>query len=178
MWHEARRPGWLISTDPSLIDLDVVHGFLSAAYWCKGIPRETVKRGIENSIAFGVYAIGEAERADTQASGCRAAHGPEACPTEVRATVGFARVITDRATYAYLADVFVLEDRRGRGLSTWLMETVLAHPDLQGLRRFCLLTRDAHGLYAKYGFRPMADPSRYMEWWDPEVYTRGLSRPA
>ncbi len=156
MHTEARRGEFLISTDPGLIDLEAVHAFLSAAYWCKGIPRDTLARGIKGSIAFGVY--------DT---------GPE--PHAAAKQVGFARVLTDRATFAYLADVFIVEGYRGRGLSAWLIEVILAHPDLQGLRRFCLLTRDAHGLYARFGFKPMADPGRYMER-DPEVYSRAAAR--
>jgi GNAT superfamily N-acetyltransferase len=118
-----------VSTDPSRIDLAAVHGYLSASYWAKGIPPETVRRSIQNSLCFGVY------RANQQ--------------------IGFARVITDRATYAYLADVFVLEAYRGRGLSKWLMECVFAHPELQGLRRWSLATRNAHGLYRKFGFQDL-----------------------
>ncbi|HYE03575.1 MAG TPA: GNAT family N-acetyltransferase, partial [Phycisphaerales bacterium] len=128
------------------LDLEAVHAYLSRSYWAAGVPIEVVRRAAAHSLCFGVY------HADGQ--------------------VGFARVITDRATFAYLSDVFVLEAYRGRGLSKWLVETILAHPDLRGLRRFCLLTRDAHGLYARYGFRPLADPRRYMERWDPDVYKR------
>jgi GNAT superfamily N-acetyltransferase len=148
--YQAQRDGFLISTDSALIDLDIVHGELTRLYWSVGIPRETVSRGIRNSLTFGLY--------DRNA--------------RPRTQVGFARVITDKATFAYLSDVFVIEPYRGRGLSKWLVEVILAHPELQGLRRFCLLTRDAHGLYEKYGFKPMPDPSRYMELWDPEVYAR------
>ena len=138
-----------ISTDPARIDLSVVHGFLSQSYWSPGVPVEVVRRGIENSICFGIY------RGIQQ--------------------IGFARVITDRATFAYLADVFVLESDRGLGLSKWLMECITAHPDLQGLRRWMLATRDAHELYAKYGFTPLAKPDRIMEKHDPEVYSRNQS---
>jgi GNAT superfamily N-acetyltransferase len=157
MHVEARRDGFLISTDPSRIDLDLVHAFLRDIYWCAGIPRDTVWKGIENSITFGVYEDDARAAATTQKRAMQ---------------FGFARVVTDRATFAYLTDVFILDNYRGRGLSAWLMEIILEHPDLQGLRRFCLLTRDAHGLYAKFGFKPLPDPSRYMELWDPEVYTR------
>lgn len=150
MIHQARRDEFLISTDTALMDIDFIHQELAGVYWSTGIPRETVRRGIENSIAFGVY--------DTATGSPR--------------QVGFARVISDRATFAYLSDVFVVGAYRGRGLGRWLVEVILAHPDLQGLRRFCLLTRDAHGLYSKFGFKPMPDASRYMELWDPEVYTR------
>jgi N-acetylglutamate synthase-like GNAT family acetyltransferase len=127
----------VISTDRSRVDLDVVHGFLTEeAYWSRGVSRETVSRSIENSICFGLYQGGE--------------------------QAGFARVITDRTTAAYLVDVFVLSGHRSRGLGKWLVETVLAHPDLQGLRRFFLGTADAHSLYERYGFRPI-DPRLMME---------------
>jgi GNAT superfamily N-acetyltransferase len=134
---EWRRNECLISTDAQGLDLDVIHRFLSEeSYWAPGVTREVVARSIENSICFGLYG----------ASG----------------QVGFARVITDRAAFAYLADVFVLPEHRGRGLGKWLVETVLSHPDLQNLRRFFLGTADAHSLYERYGFRPI-DPSRMME---------------
>ena len=139
------RGGFRISTDPARLDLGVIHGFLSGSYWARGIPREVVERSIRGSLCFGVYEEG----------------GPQ---------VGFARVITDRATFAYLADVFVLESHRGRGLSKWLLERILAHPDLQGLRRFLLGTKDAHGLYARFGFAPPKDPSLWMEVFRPDVY--------
>jgi N-acetylglutamate synthase-like GNAT family acetyltransferase len=135
-----------ISTDPARIDLSTVYVFLTASYWARGIPRETVERAIENSLAFGIY------------------HGAR--------QVGFARVITDRATFAYLADVFVLPDCRGRGLSKWMMECIMAHPDLQGLRRWMLATQDAHELYRKYGFVPLKAPQRWMEIHRPDVYTK------
>lgn len=126
-----------ITTDPSRIDVAAVHGFLTDSYWAKGIPRETVENSIRNSLCFGVY------------------HGKQ--------QAGFARVITDRATYAYLADVFIMPEYRGRGFSNWLMECIVAHPDLQRLRRWTLATRDAHRLYEKFGFRPLAAPDRWME---------------
>jgi GNAT superfamily N-acetyltransferase len=136
--REWIRGHYRVSTDPRRLDLDVIHGFLTArSYWAEGIPRDVVERSIRNSLCFGVY------DEDRQ--------------------VGFARVVTDRATYAYLADVFVLEAYRGRGLSKWLLECVFAHPDLQGLRRWQLSTRDAHGLYARYGFAPLSDPDRLLE---------------
>lgn len=134
-----------IDTDKTRLDLDVVHGFLATSYWAKGIPRETVERSIEGSLCFGVY--------------------------EGRRQVGFARVITDAATFAYLADVFILETHRGRGLSRRLMDAIVAHPSLQGLRRWLLATRDAHGLYARYGFKPLAAPDRMMELHNPGAYT-------
>jgi ribosomal protein S18 acetylase RimI-like enzyme len=138
--------GFVVSDDPARIDLDVVHGYLSRSYWSEGIPRATVERAVRNSLVFGLYA------GDRQ--------------------VGFARVITDRTTFAYLCDVFVLEEVQGRGLGKWLMEAVSTHPDLQGLRRFMLATRDAHGLYERYGFRPLKSPERFMERHDPDVYRR------
>jgi GNAT superfamily N-acetyltransferase len=139
------RDGFSISTDPARLDLDLVHATLAESYWAKGIPRETVERSVRGSLPFGIYEEGGAQ-------------------------VGFARVITDRATFAYLADVFIIEAYRGRGLAKWLLETILAHPDLQGLRRFCLGTRDAHGLYARYGFAAQEDPSRWMEVLRPDIY--------
>jgi GNAT superfamily N-acetyltransferase len=145
---EWRRGDYVITTDPARVDLAVVHGFLTACYWAKGIPLETVRRSVEHSLNFSLY---DGER-----------------------QVGFARVITDYATFAYLGDVFVLESHRGRGLSRWLMEVIVAHPELQGFRRWVLLTRDAHRLYERVGFKPIAAPERYMELWTPDVYrTRG-----
>jgi GNAT superfamily N-acetyltransferase len=142
---EYRRGEFLISTDPERLNLHVVHGFLTSCYWAKGIPREVVARSIENSLCFGIY----------EDSG---------------AQVGFARVVSDFATVAYLGDVFVLESHRGRGLSKWLMECVVQHPALQNLRRWILLTRDAHGLYSQFGFTPVKSPERYMELHRPNVY--------
>ena len=146
---EVRRDEYTISTDPARLDLSVVHGYLARSYWAAGIPADVVRRSIEGSLCFGVY------------------HGA--------AQVGFARVVTDRATFGYLADVFVLEPHRGRGLSKWLVEVILAHPELAGLRRLLLATRDAHGLYAQFGFQPLAEPARWMEIRRPDVYAR---RPA
>ena len=144
---EWRRGEYVVTTDPARVDLAVVHGFLANAYWAKDIPLEVVRRSIEHSLNFSLH------------------HGAT--------QVGFARVITDYATFAYLGDVFMLASHRGRGLSKWLMEVVLAHPDLQGFRRWVLLTRDAHGLYRQFGFTPIAAPERYMERWAPEAYRRG-----
>ena len=145
--HEWVRGDFMISTDRRRLDLDVVHDYLASSYWASGMPRAVLERGIENSLTFGVY--------------------------RGREQVGFARVITDLATYAYLSDVFVLQAHRGRGLSKWLMECILAHPDLQGLRRFALFTRDAQGLYERYGFAPARSPSTYLERWTPNVYAVG-----
>jgi GNAT superfamily N-acetyltransferase len=143
---ERTRGTFRVSDDPALLDLDVVHGFLRESYWATGIPREVVERSVRGSLCFGVY--------------------------EASSQIGFARCVTDRATYAYVADVFVLPSHRGRGLSKWLMECILSHPDLQGLRRWGLVTADAHGLYAQFGFGPPARPERHMEKLDPEVYAR------
>jgi GNAT superfamily N-acetyltransferase len=126
-----------ISTDPNRLDLDVIHGFLAHSYWSPGIARTMVARGILNSLCFGVY----------HPSG----------------QVGFARVVTDRSTFALLADVFMLEAHRGKGLAKDLMRCVLGHEDLQGLRRFLLLTSDAHGLYRQFGFEEIGNAWRFME---------------
>jgi N-acetylglutamate synthase-like GNAT family acetyltransferase len=145
--------GFVICDDPARLDLDVIHGFLSQSYWAQAIPRETVSRSIAGSLPFGVYA---------KAGG----------------QVGFARVVTDCATFAYLADVFVCDPYRGRGISKWLMQVISAHPKLQGLRRWMLVTRDAQGLYAGCGFTALAKPERVMERVDPEIYMRARDREA
>lgn len=146
MANQWERDGFAVSTDPARLDLDAIHGFLRECYWAKDIPREVMERSIRGAIPFGVY--------------------------EDEALVGFARVVSDRATVAYVGDVFILEPWRGRGLSKFLMECVLAHPDLQGLRRWFLLTRDAHGLYGQFGFTPLRVPERWMERWSPDLYQR------
>ena len=136
-----------ISTDKNRLDIDSIHEFLSTkAYWCLDIPRTTVERAIENSLCFGLY------HRDKQ--------------------VGFARVISDYATIAYLGDVYVLQEYRGQGLSKWLMEVIMAHSDLQGLRRWILLTGDAHELYRKFGWTDIADPSKWMELHNKKVYSK------
>lgn len=132
-----RRGDLEIDTDRGRLDLDVVHGFLATSYWATGITRELVARSIAGSMPFGVYAPGGRQ-------------------------VGFARAITDAATYAYVADVFVLDDWQGRGIGTWLIRAMLTHPDLQGLRRWSLVTRDAHEVYRRAGFELVA-PERWME---------------
>jgi len=141
---EARRGEFLLSTDRDRLDLNVIHGFLTACYWAKGIPREVVARSIENSLCCGVYK-------QTQ-------------------QVGFARVVSDFATYAYIGDVFVLEAFRGQGLGKWMMEAIMTHPQLQGLRRWSLVTRDAHSLYQQLSFTPLKKPENYMELHNPSVY--------
>jgi GNAT superfamily N-acetyltransferase len=137
-----------ISTDREALDVALIHQFLSQrSTWALGIPLATVERSIANSLCFGAYLDGR--------------------------QVGFARVTTDYATFAYLADVFVLEAERGKGVSKALVAAVLAHADLQGLRRFMLATSDAHALYARYGFTPPARPASLMERYFPDIYARG-----
>jgi GNAT superfamily N-acetyltransferase len=127
-----------ISNDPRRLDVDVIHHFLAKeSYWSPGIARTIVERAIDNSLCFGVY------------------HRTE--------QVGFARVVTDKSTFALLADLFILEAQRGKGLSKWLMRCIVDHEDLQGLRRLLLLTSDAHGLYRQFGFKELGNPSRFME---------------
>ena len=142
---EHRRGEFTVSTDPSRLDLDAIHNFLTNCYWAKGVPRDVVARSIEHALCFGVY-------------------------DDTGAQVGFARVISDFATIAYVGDVFVLDTHRGRGLGKWLMECIMQHPALQGLRRWILTTRDAHRLYSQVGFTPVKFPERYMELHDPHVY--------
>ena len=148
MAEEWVRGEYVVSDDRARVDVDVVHAFLRTSYWASPyLPRDVVERGIENSLNFGVY------------------RGTE--------QVGGARVITDYATFAYVADVFVLEEHRGKGLGVWLMECVAAHPRLQDLRRWLLGTRDAHTLYEKTGWTRIGpDDERWMERADPGVYER------
>jgi GNAT superfamily N-acetyltransferase len=143
---EWSRPPYRITDRPEELDLDRIHEFLRGSYWARGVPRETVERSVRHSLNLGLF------QDDRQ--------------------VGFARVVSDRATFAYLADVFVLEEARGQGLGRWLVETALAHPDLQGLRRWLLATRDAHALYRKVGFTSLADPTILMTIHDPDIYLR------
>ena len=137
-------PEYELTSDRSRFDVEAIHAFLSSVYWSPGIPRQIVQRAIDNSICFGVLLEGQ--------------------------QVAFARVITDKATFAYLADVYVLEEHRGKGLTRRMMESISAHPELQGLRRMMLATRDAHGLYAKFGFKPLSAPERMMEVHVPNAY--------
>jgi len=147
---ESVRGEYTVSTDRSRIDLRAVHAFLSQSYWSPGVPEAVVRRAIAGAICFGIY------------------HGSE--------QVGFARVITDQATYAYLSDVYVLESHRGRGLAKWMMSVIMAHPALQGLRRFSLSTRDAHALYKQFGFEIVANPDRQMEIMRRDIYLRSAPR--
>jgi len=141
MYMDTTRSPYLISTDPAKLDVDVIYGYLSRSYWANQRSREVIAKSLQHSLCFGVY--------------------------ENETQVGMARVITDYATYAYLCDVFILEAHQGHGLGKWLMATVMAHPDLQTIRRWTLATRDAHGLYAQFGFTPTIAPDRWMERFDP-----------
>jgi GNAT superfamily N-acetyltransferase len=143
---DFKKNGFTITTEKEKLDIDLIHSFLNRTYWAEGISKETIRRSIEGSLCFGVY--------------------------ENDKQVGFARMITDRATFAYLADVFIIEEYRGRGLSKWLMEVIMSHPDLQRLRRMILATKDAHGLYEKFGFTPLINVERWMHILDPDVYKR------
>jgi len=142
--YERSKGSLVISTDRGRLDMELVHRVLGATYWAAGIPRDVVERSIEGSIAFGLYDAAE--------------------------QIGFARVISDLATYAYLSDVFIVEQRRGERLGDWLVESILQHPQLQNLRRFALFTRDAASLYRRHGFNAPTGPSGYMEILDRDVY--------
>ena len=141
MAQQWERGEYTISTDKSRLDIELIHGYLNGSYWAAGRSIDTVRRSIENSVAFGVY---KGER-----------------------QVGFARVITDYATFGWVADVFILEEFQGQGLGTWLTEIIIAHPELQGFRRWVLATKDAHELYRKVGFNELYRPERWMERHDP-----------
>ena len=143
---ERSRDSFRLTTDPAAMDLDAIHAYLTRSYWSEGISKELVARAIAGSLCFGLLEGGR--------------------------QVAFARVITDRATYAYLCDVYVLEEYQGRGLGTWMMQELMTHPDLQGLRRFGLVTRDAHGLYEKFGFGVVENPAGHMEIARPGLYLR------
>ncbi len=145
MYFEAKRDKFTISTDKTLLDAEMIQEFLAReSYWAQSRTSDQTLRAINNSLCFGIY-DGDAQ-------------------------VGFGRVVTDHATFAYVGDVFVLKEYRGRGLSKWLMESMIEHPDLQGLRRWILATRDAHRLYQKYGFHSLTHPDRWMERPAPDAY--------
>lgn len=145
-----KRDSFVISTDKSMLQIDEIHKFLSQeAYWCLGVPRSVVEKAIEGSLCFGVYD----ESKNT-------------------AQIGYARLVTDKATFAWLCDVYIENEYRGEGLSKWLMECILAHPDLQGLRRICLATKDAHSLYEKYGFEVTKTPGNWLEIKDNDIYKK------
>ncbi|MBB6127821.1 GNAT family N-acetyltransferase [Mucilaginibacter lappiensis] len=138
------KKGFLISTDKSLLNIDLIYNYLNDdSYWAQGIQRETLEKGVANSMCFGVY--------------------------QQNVQAGFARVVTDNATFAYLCDVFILPDFRQKGLSKWLVQTIVKHPDLQGLRRWSLATADAHGLYSQFGFTEISRPERWMEIFTPYI---------
>ena len=147
MTYEVSDADYVVSDDPARLDIDFVHAFLVSSYWSPGILPKVVERAIAGSLAFGLY-------------------GPDG------KQAGFARVISDRATFAYIADVFVDESHRGKGLGKLLMRAIMFHPDLQGLRRWSLSTLDAHGLYQQFGFRALEHPECFMEIADPNVYRR------
>ncbi|MBX9781907.1 MAG: GNAT family N-acetyltransferase [Chitinophagaceae bacterium] len=139
-----QKEGFAVTTNTEYFNVEYIHQFLYQSYWAENIPIETVQKSIDNSLCFGVFHLGR--------------------------QIGFARMITDKATFAYLADVFIDEAYRGQGLSKWLMEEILNHPDLQGLRRMMPGTRDAHGLYAKFGFVPLTNVDRWMQIHQPDIY--------
>jgi GNAT superfamily N-acetyltransferase len=151
MKFERSQGEFTVSTDPRRVDLELVHGFLIRCYWAAGIPLDVVRRSVENSLCFGIYSGGR--------------------------QLGFARVITDYATFAYVADVFVVESHRGRGLSKFLMECIMQHPQLQGLRRWSLATSDAHSLYSQFGFKALKKPEMWMEIHRPDVYDVAQNEP-
>ncbi|MBL7723971.1 MAG: GNAT family N-acetyltransferase [Chitinophagaceae bacterium] len=147
--YEAGREEFMISTDPALLNVDVIHDYLSnQSYWAQNIPKEVVQKSIINSLSFGLYFKGQ--------------------------QIGFARLVTDKATFAYLADVFILKEHQGKGLSKWLMEIIQSHPELQGLRRWMLGTRDAHGLYEQFGWTVLDEDSRkrFMQRHFKDVYQK------
>ena len=145
MIFDEKKDNYTLSTDKSKLDINLIHDFLcNKSYWAKGIPFDTVKTAIENSVCFGIY-----------------------CNNK---QVGFARVITDISTFGYIGDVFVIEEHRGKGLSKWLMECIMKHHELQGFRRWIILTRDAHDLYQKFGFTLVKKPQNYMENHTPDIY--------
>jgi GNAT superfamily N-acetyltransferase len=143
---EFIKDRFFISTEKEKFDIDLIHSFLTRSYWAEGISKEIIRRSIEGALCFGIF--------------------------ENDKQIGFARMITDKATFAYLADVFIIEEYRGIGLSKWLMEVIMAHPDLQGLRRMLLATRDAHELYKKFGFTPLTYVDRWMHIHKPGIYKK------
>jgi GNAT superfamily N-acetyltransferase len=144
-----QKEHFIISDEKEKLDAEYIHHYLSnKSYWAENIPLETVKRSIDGSICFGMYDDGK--------------------------QIGFARVVTDKATFGYLADVFIDENYRAQGLSKWLMEIIMTYPDLQGLRRWMLGTRDAHSLYEKFGFEPLENPKRIMHIYNADVYKKRL----
>ncbi len=144
----VRKGDYLLTTDQAIFDFDKIYEFIAKqSYWAEGIPFSTLKKSVSNSLSFGLF--------------------------YKESQIGFARVVTDYATFGYLADVFIVPEYRGKGLAHWLMENILSHPELQGLRRWMLATRDAHGLYEKYGFKPLSKPDRMMEITHADIYKTG-----
>lgn len=143
---EWQKDRFWITTDKSKLDIPFIHSFLTGSYWAMGISQDIVQKCVDGSVSFGVF------HEDQQ--------------------IGFARVVTDKASFGYLADVFIDEAWRGQGLSKWLMEIIMEHPDLQGFRRFLLATRDAHGLYRQFGFTELNNPERWMQIHNPDVYKK------
>ena len=148
-YPDITNGAYSVTANRQQIDVDAVHAFLARCFWATGISRDVVARSIAHSLCFGLF--------------------------DGKAQVGFARVVTDSSTYAYLCDVYVLEECRGKGLGKWMMEFVMEHPDLQGLRRFQLVTRDAHSLYSRFGFAPLVNPERHMEIFRPGLYSGNTS---
>lgn len=142
----STEAGYEISTDRNRLDITLIHEFLTSSYWAQGIPRSVVEKSIQNSLCFGAF-LGARQ-------------------------VGFARVVSDFASIAYIADVFVVPEHRGRGIAKLLMRSILEHPELQGLRRILLATRDAHALYAQFGFRPLSNPEHFMSMHKPDIYRK------
>jgi GNAT superfamily N-acetyltransferase len=140
------KDNYSITTEKIKLDIDFIHQFLTRSYWAEGISKEIVAKSIEGSLCFGVF--------------------------DGNRQVGFARMITDGGTFAYLADVFIEKNYRGKGLSKWLMQIIMSHPELQGLRRILLATKDAHGLYSQFGFAPLNNPERWMQIHNPDVYKK------
>jgi N-acetylglutamate synthase-like GNAT family acetyltransferase len=136
------------------MDIDAIHEYLSRSYWAKDVPKSVVTKAVKNSLCFAVLA------SDTNNTDSK------------EKQVGFARLITDSATFAYLADVYILEEHRGNGLSKQLMATIVKHPQLQGLRRIMLATKDAHSLYEQYGFTALTDQTMFMQLWTPDIYSQ------
>jgi len=138
-----------ITEDKTEMDIDAIHHYLSRSYWAENIPKTVVAKAIENSLCFGVLFVDEQQN---------------------QQQIGFARVITDSATFAYLADVYILAEHRGNGLSKKMMKGIVEHPQLQGLRRMMLATKDAHGLYQQFGFEPLSEQQMFMQVWTPNAY--------
>lgn len=139
-----QKDRFTISTDKNLLDLDVIYGFISTSYWANGIPRSVVEKSVQNSLCFGLY--------------------------DDMKQIGFARAVTDFATFAYMADVFIIKEYQGQGLGKLLVDYIVNYPEFKNLRRFMLATRDAHSLYEKFGFKPLNNPQNYMSIHKPDIY--------